>query len=99
MFAGTAATKIAPGHHNRVIAIHLPGFDESHRIERIRQADQGETAELFVLLGNSRNEVKILRRNNLVSIDVIPDDIYRTGKNRLHRSNVPCSAGVFNLEK
>jgi len=41
----------------------------------LRQAAQREAAELLVFLGNRRDEVQVLRRNDLVGINIVPHHV------------------------
>ena len=47
-------------------------------VERVRQSAQCITPQLFVFLCNGRNEVEILRWNDLVCVNVVLHDIHRS---------------------
>src|SRR6266540_1494101 len=96
MFARTAAAEILPAHDDRILGLEPAFLDETGRIERFRQAAKRVAAELFVLVRNRRHESEILRRNDLIGVDVVSHHINRAAKNRLHRVNLAGQGRVGN---
>ena len=96
MLAGTAAPEIFPADHDGKLRIKLTVLHEACRIERVRQAAHRVAAEFLVFVRNRRYEGQILRRDNLVRVDIIAHHINRTRKNRLHEANLAGQGRVFN---
>jgi ABC-2 type transport system ATP-binding protein len=90
VLAGTAAPEILPGDHDGILRVHLPFLDEPLWVKFVRQAAKGVAAKLFVFLLDGRNEVQILRGNDLVGVDIVLHHVYRTCKHGLHKPWVIC---------
>jgi len=96
MFPRAAAAKIAPGHHDRILAVELAFVHITLRIRRFRQSREGISPQLFVLLRNRRHEIQVLRRDNLIRVYIIPHHKDWSGKNRLHEPNLDDGQPIFN---
>src|ERR1035438_9557280 len=71
VLAGAATTEVAPGDHDRILAVELAFLHIARGVKGFWQAGEGVRAELLVLLGDRWHEVQVLRRDNLVGVDVI----------------------------
>ena len=88
MFPGAATPEIPSGNNDRIIAIHLALFNKGCLIDGFRQAAKSVAAQFVVFFLYGGNEIQVLRRNNLVCINVIPHHKHLSANARTHTINV-----------
>ena len=88
MLAGAAASEIPARDDDRELRVQRAFLHKSCRVERIGQSPQRVRTELLVLFGNRRYQVKELRRDDLVGVDVVSHHIDRPRERRLHADNL-----------
>ena len=74
MLTRGAATEVVAADNDGVLRFGLVWFDESRGVGG-READQGVGSELFVLGRVRGDEGEVLGGDDLVSVDVVADDV------------------------
>jgi hypothetical protein len=74
VLAGGAAGKVGSAYDDGIAGGLLAGGDEWRWVGRRWEAGEGEGTELAVLVGLGRYQGEVLSRDNLVGVDVLPND-------------------------
>jgi len=96
MLAGAAAAEVFPADYDWIFRVELAFLDEADRIKRVRQPAKSVATELLVFVRNRRHESQVLRRNDLVGVYVVANNVNRTCKHRLHDVNLASGEKLFN---
>src|SRR5262249_29201457 len=85
---------------NGVFGVDGAGFDEAIRIKGFRKSGQRKAAEFFVFVRDSRDQVQVLGRDDLIGVDVVPQNVNGAAKDSFrHDRSLGRGWHRFNLKE